>query len=178
MAQEKKRRGRRAYLDDFQKTATGEYVYTGQLHYYETGSIPRRKALLWLWLMTGAMAAAQVLSGCVPAAGMSNTFYVLLPYAGGLLSVASVVWLMCRLAAGGDPLRHYVYTGTVAQMRVRGYLVLIFSALTLAGEAVFLILHGVGTVLAGTIVFLVCQMICLGAALAWKSFAKKLSWSN
>lgn len=109
---------------------------------------------------------------------MSNTFYVLLPYAGGLLSVASVVWLMCRLAAGGDPLRHYVYTGTVAQMRVRGYLVLIFSALTLAGEAVFLILHGVGTVLAGTIVFLACQMICLGAALAWKSFVKKLSWSN
>ena len=134
MAEEKKRRGRRAYLEDFQKTATGEYVYTGKLHYYETQGLERRQALLRLWLLTGAIAAAVVVSGCVPAAGMSNTFYVLLPYAGALLSAASVVWLMCRLAAGGDPLRHYVYTATVAQMRVRGRLVLIFSALTLVGE--------------------------------------------
>ena len=93
MAEEKKRRGRRAYLEDFQKTATGEYVYTGKLHYYETQGLERRQALLRLWLLTGAIAAAVVVSGCVPAAGMSNTFYVLLPYAGALLSAASVVWL-------------------------------------------------------------------------------------
>ena len=90
MAEEKKRRGRRAYLEDFQKTATGEYVYTGKLHYYETQGLERRQALLRLWLLTGAIAAAVVVSGCVPAAGMSNTFYVLLPYAGALLSAASV----------------------------------------------------------------------------------------
>ena len=178
MAVDKKRRGRRAYLEDFQKTATGEYVYTGKLHYYETQGLERRQALLRLWLLTGAIAAAVVVSGCVPAAGMSNTFYVLLPYAGALLSAASVVWLMCRLAAGGDPLRHYVYTATVAQMRVRGRLVLIFSALTLVGEVVHLILDGVGTLLPGTLVFLACQLICLAAALAWESFVKKLNWSN
>ncbi len=178
MAGEKKRRGRRAYLDDFQKTATGEYVYTGQLHHYETEGISRRQALARLWILTAVMAVAQVVSGCVPAAGMSNTFYVLLPYAGGLLSAASVVWLMCRLSAGGDPLRHYVYTATVGQMRLRGYLVLAFAAVTLVGEAVYLILHGVGTVLAGTVVFVICQAIFLIAALAWKSFVRKLCWSK
>lgn len=178
MAEGKKRRGRRAYLEDFQKTATGEYVYTGKLHHYETKDIPRKKALLRLWLMTTAMAAGAVVAGCVPAAGMSGVFYVLLPYAGTLLSAVSVLWLMCRLSAGGDPLRHYIYTATVGQMRLRGYLVLIFSALALAGEAVYIALHGFGSVPAGTAVFLGCQVICLTAALLWKSFVKKLSWSN
>ena len=178
MAGEKKRRGRRAYLDDFQKTATGEYVYTGKLHRYQTEGIGRRQALLRLWAITAAMAVAGIISGCVPAAGMSHTFYVLLPYAGELVSAASVVWLMCRLAAGGDPLRDYVYKATVLQMGVRGYLVLIFSAVALVGEGVYIVLYGLGSSPAGTMVFLLCQIVCLSAALAGKSFRKKLRWAN
>ena len=178
MAGEKKRRGRRAYLDDFQKTASGEYVYTGKVHHFQSGEVDRRQALTGLWAITAAMAAAVIVSGCVPAPGMSNTFYVLLPYAGELLSVASVVWLMCRLTAGGDPLRDYIYRATVAQMGLRGYLVLAFSAIALVGEGVCIALTGLGSSPAGTAVFLLCQLVCLGSALAWKSFRKKLQWSN
>ena len=104
MAQEKKRRGRRAHLDDFQKTATGDYIYTGQLHPFKPGAFTRRQALLRLWLAAAGLAAVLVAAGCIPVAGMRNTFYVILPYAASLLAAASVVWLMCRLTAGGDPL--------------------------------------------------------------------------
>ena len=57
MAEEqKKRRSRRAYLDDFQKTASGEYVYNGKLHYYQSEHMGRKKAIFVLWLLTvGAM---------------------------------------------------------------------------------------------------------------------------
>ena len=52
MAEEqKKRRGRRAYLDDFQKTASGEYVYNGKMHYYQSEHMGRKKAIFVLWLL-------------------------------------------------------------------------------------------------------------------------------
>lgn len=178
MAGEKKRRGRRAYLDDFQKTATGEYVYNGKLHYYGTEQKPRKKALVLLWVLTVVMAVMIVAGGCTPAAGMSSCPYVVLPYAGSLLAVGSIVWLMCRLSAGGDPLRDYVWQATVKQFAPRGWLAVIFGGCTLAGDVVYLICSGVGSLLAGTILFLVEMTIYLVAALAWKIAASRLIWSN
>lgn len=176
--EKKKRWNRRAYLDDFQKTATGEYAYTGILHYYQDEGMPRRKALTILWALTAVMALTVLTAGCVPAAGMQSTAYVVLPYAGALLSTASVVWLMCRLSAGGDPLRDYVYRATVRQFAPRSILTIVFAACALLGDVVYLILHGVDDRLAGTVVFLTCIALLLGAALAWKSVTKKLMWAN
>lgn len=178
MAGEKKRRGRRAYLDDFQKTATGEYVYNGKLHYYGTEQMPRRKALTVLWVCTVVMAAAIIAGGCTPAAGMSNCPYVVLPYAGSLLAIGSIVWLMCRLSAGGDPLRDYVWQATVKQFSLRGWFAVILGGCTLVGDAVYLIRNGVSGLLTGTILFLAEMIIYLAAALTWKSIASRLIWSN
>lgn len=178
MAEGKKRRGRRAYLDDFQRTATGEYVYNGQLHHFDGQKFSRGRGLRLLWVCSAVMAASVIAAGCVPAAGMLGCPYVILPYAGALLSVSALIWLMCRLTAGGDPLRDYVYNATVKQFKLRSILVLAFSGCTLVGDIVYLIVNGAGGMLAGTAAFLICMALCLGGALAWKSIAGSLSWSK
>ena len=83
----KKRRGRRAYLEDFHKTATGEYVYEGEIHHFRPGRLTWKQAMLRLWLCTGVMIAGVVAAGVVPAAGPRNTVYVVLPYALSLVAV-------------------------------------------------------------------------------------------
>lgn len=174
--EKKKRRKRRAYLDDFQEIASGEYIYRGPLYYYKEGGLSRAKALAILWGLTAVMAAAVLVGGLVPAAGMQNTVYVLLPYAGGLLSVVSVVWAMCRLTAGGDPLREYVFRATAAQFKVRSILVVLFAACTLLGSLICLLRHGAGSSPAGTAVFWAGQILLCAAALAWKSVSLSLKW--
>lgn len=174
----KKRPGRKAYLDDFQRTASGAYVYNGELHYFVEQGMTRVRALTVLWALTAGMAAAAVTAGCVPAAGTRDTVYVLLPYAGSLLSVASVVGAMCRLTTGGDPLRDYVYRATVGQFRARGVLVLLFAGGTLLGGAVNLRLHRAGELLSGTVIFLICEALVFIFAFLWKSVFLRLKWSK
>ena len=179
MAEEKKkRRKRRAYLDDFQQTASGEYVYNGKLHYYQSEHMGRKTAIFVLWLLTILMCAGILAGGFLPAAGMNDCPYVLIPYAAALLTTGSVVWLMCRLSAAGDPMRDYIWKATVKQFSLRSWLAVIFGVCTLAGECVYLFIHGAGGMLAGTAAFLVVTALYLCAALAWKSTAKKLVWSN
>lgn len=176
MESKKKRRGRHSYLEDFQKNAAGEYIYTGLLHHYQDRGLSRTRALAMLWVLAVGMAAAALCAGCVPAAGMQNTVYVLLPYVCGLISAATVIYGLCRLTAGGDPLRDYVYRATVTQFRLRIILVMVFSGAALVGDLVYLALHGVGDRLAGTLVFLLCQGIVFGAAFGWKVVFARLSW--
>ena len=122
------------------------------------------------------MAAAVVTAGCIPAAGPSHIPYVILPYLASLLAAASVVWLMCRLTAGGDPLPDYVHAATVKQFGLRGTLALVCSAAALVCEGIYLALNGAGDRLAGSIGFLVCEGVAALCALWWKISTQKLRW--
>jgi len=179
MAEEKKkRRGRRAYLDDFRREFNGEYTYVGKLHAYEPGQMDRKRALTVLWGLTVLLSAAAVSAGCVDAAGLTNCWYVILPWTGSVVSAASVVWLMCRLSAGGDPLRDYVYTATVERFAVRGWLTAGFAACAILGELVFLLLHGAGERRGATAAFLVLMAAAAVAAGGFARFAGGLKWSK
>ena len=176
---EKRWNRRRAYLEDFQLNVAGEYVYTGKIHHFcaEDG-LTRKRAMTVLWALALLMAALTVGSGCLPAAGMQNTFYVLIPYAGGLLSVVSVIWALARLSAEGEPVRDFIYKATIAQFRVRSTLAAAFTAATLVTEIIHLIIiRGAGVNWAGTIAFLVLQAVMLAAAIAWRGYALGLRWS-
>lgn len=173
----KKIRERRAYLDDFEKDRSGKYVYTGKLHYYKTEMISRENALIYMWLMTLIMAVGIVFAGLNATSSMSNTLYVVLPYAGSLITALMLVWLMYRLTRGGDPLRDYVFRDTVVKMRQRGLFMLFFSFLTLLGYGICIFLHNDEPDFKNPI-FFICDFFCLCASFAWLKFIKKLSWSE
>ena len=98
----KKKKGRRAYLDDFQTTVSGEMIYCGAYYGFQGGDRARRRFLLKLAAASAVAAVFSVLSGCVPAPGTLNCFYVLLPLLGSILSAVSVLWAVIRLIAGGE----------------------------------------------------------------------------
>lgn len=170
-------RGRRAYLDDFRQDGDGTYVYTGAVHRY-AGPIPRRRALALLWLLAADMALAEIVAGCIPAAGMQNTVYVLLPYVCTILTLGWQIYTLCRFTAGGDPLRDYVYQGTAARFRLQGLLAAGLAAVTLAGETVYLILHGAEGMVGGTVLFAALQGAALAGAVGWSVLQSALRWTR
>ncbi|MCC8066630.1 MAG: hypothetical protein LIO94_05950 [Clostridiales bacterium] len=87
--QEPKRKGRRAYLDEYEKDASGRYVYMGKTFAWKS---PRKASLTKLWLLSLAAFAAQIGAGCVPDVGMNGRAWVLLPYVAALAASVSLVW--------------------------------------------------------------------------------------
>ena len=66
-----KRKGRRAYLNDFTTNLRGDYVYQGS-HFHYVGETPWEKRFRKLWGLTLAMAIGLVGGGFLPAAGMQT----------------------------------------------------------------------------------------------------------
>lgn len=140
---QKRRRGRWAYLEDFQQNVAGEYIYAGAHYAYaDAAGRSRRRLLAGLWLSAVLAAAAIVAQGCIPAVGMRGCAYVVLPYAGALLSCCSLLWAIGRLSVNKEPLRAYIYKSTAAALPLRAILTACFTGATLLGDCVFLAING------------------------------------
>ena len=173
---EKRPGGRRAYLNDFHQTLSGEFVYEGALYTFE--GTPRQRRMLYLRLaaLGLVMSAAGVVCGCIYAPGTLNCFYILIPYIISLMASVSLLWGLARLAWAGSPLRAYIYQATMDQFPVRTTLAAITSGAAIVGEVVYVCLHGAGELAAGMAVFLLCQGLVLAGALLWRRLTENSCW--
>ena len=178
MDEEKKtrRRGRRAYLDDFRRNVSGEYIYIGPLHAFRGTAESRKRGLIRWGLMAVGMAALGIVGGCIYAPGTTHCAYIMIPYVAGLLAAWSVLWAFARLAKGGDPLRGYVYDATVSQFRLRTMITAVGAGCAVAGELVYVALHGVQGMLPGMLLFLGSQGAMLALALLWRPLGREMVW--
>ena len=172
----KPKRNKRAYLNDFHQTLSGEYVYQGATYTFE-GSKKERMHLYYKLLAIGAvLAAAGVTSGCITAPGTLNCFYVLIPYMAAFLASASLIWGLCRLWAGGSPLRDYLYQATLDQFQTRGMLTAICAGCAIVGEIVYVIRNGSQGLVSGMILFLLCQAVTVAGSLLWIRTTENSCW--
>ena len=66
MAEEKKRRGRRAHLNDFYRDVSGNYIYTGTCYVCTAAPQERTALLRRLWLLAAVMVVSVVTGGVSP----------------------------------------------------------------------------------------------------------------
>ncbi len=128
-----------SYLNDYKKTADGEYVYTGAV-YTLAGDSKRYRAVLSA-LCFGA-AAVVVGSGCINAAGLSNTFYVILPYIGEVTGAFALCYNAVRLLAAGEQVKAHVRTALEKYLPPSVWILIVSAAVSLVASPVFLILNG------------------------------------
>ena len=179
MAGNRKRfRGGRAYLKDFERTPSGEFVYRGATYTYrDADGKPRRKALAELWLPGGLMLAAALVQGCLRTPGMISCVYVILPYVCELLCAVSVVWALVRLGTNPDPIREYVFRSTVAVLPLRSAFTAAFAGAALIGESVFLLVSGFDCAAATAALYVLLAVTC-AAALYARRLARRLCWEK
>ena len=165
--EKKKSRGRRAYLDDFRRSASGEYIYTGA-YYSRSGGYSRREHLARLWPAGAVLIAAAVARGCIPVAGMAggtlHSLYVLIPYLCELICAVSVVWALVRLSANPEPLREYVHSATAAILPLRSAFAAAFAAAAFVGA------YGLPLI--------ALHAVACAAALLVRRFSKAQQWEK
>lgn len=172
----KKKKGRRAYLDAFQKDAKGSYVYKGDLYTRKGEQEALRRERWLLGALSGAMLAAAVASGCVTAPGAVNCAYVLIPYVINFIGSVSVFWGICRFLAGGSPLRAYVYDATIGRIPGRAAVAAFGAGGAVIGEIIFVFRHGFEGKMTGFVVFLLLEGAVLAAAVKIHCSVKKMKW--
>ena len=175
---ETKKKKRRAYLDSFRKNEEGTYDYTGSLYQYNGGSHGLRRSLIKLWGLCAVLMGSLIAAGCISAPGMDNCFYVLLPYAAALMAGVSVLWALCRMTSGKNPLKEYVYEASVGKLPERAVMTAAFGAAAIIGEAVYICLHGMGGKTVGFGVFVLLDFAAAGAALVMRREILRMSWTK
>lgn len=173
-----KHRRTRAYLDDFKKTASGEYSYEGVLYYMEERETERKGVLMRLWFLLGGSGLLLLVCGCIPAEGMDHSAWALLPYAADWIAFAFVCDGVYRMTAGGNPLRAYVYEASVKKLPARLKILEICTALTAAGVLVCPALHGFTGKGMYTALFLCLEMLIFLAALKMEKLLGKVKWKK
>lgn len=176
-----KKRGRAAKASYFVAAGNGNYVYTGPLYSLSAeAGITAKWASLRRLLFGGAIIALSLLCGVLPVPGMSNTFYVIVPYAGTLIFGAVALYKAARIAYwGGDKLREYVYESTVKQFPAHTLFCAVFAGLSVIGEGLCLILERVDPAkLPLAILFLLAHAAVTALALVWRKSEAALEWTK
>ena len=160
-AKQKNRSGRRAHLNSFVLNAEGDYGYQGISYAFEGQGKSRKRFFIELWILGALAAAATILAGCIPAPGMDDCFYVLLPYLGEVAAVGRLIWALIRLTAGGDPLRAYVFEATVEKIPRRAVTSMVFAGIGAVGCIIFLIFQEFQGPIWGKVLFFVLKLLVL-----------------
>ena len=105
----KKHSGKRAYLNNFEWREDGTYVYTGQYQNCHLTPEAYRREMTVLLLAALISVALSFAAGCFTGTGMEGCFYLLLPYAGGLVVMVRTAWALIQMLHAGPRLRSYIY---------------------------------------------------------------------
>ncbi len=176
MAEQKKKKGRKAYLNDFKKNQEGVYTYEGEHYVWQGTAASLKKARLLLGLLGAGMLAASLGAGCAPAPGAQICAYVLLPYVIGLVCTINLCWKLGRLIAAGGEVRAYVYKAAAEGLPVRAVLVAVFAGLSMAGELVCAAINGLSDKVPGFLLFLLLEGITMAGGILLFSFGKNMAW--
>ena len=174
--EETKKKKRKAYLNDFEKNHSGDYVYKGTMYFYEGDDLKQK--LLRLWAMGLLILLLVAIVGMIESPGTINCFYVIIPYLGVFLAAVSVVWAIVRTTIGRNPIRSYVFEASFAKINDRCIYVMICSVASEICELVYVIRNGFeGNLFAG-ILFLLFMPIAFGVAYCLRQYVQKIPWAK
>ena len=173
----KKYSGKRAYLNNFEWREDGSYVYTGQYQNCHLTPVAYRREMTVLLLPAVISVALSFAAGCVADTGMEGCFYLLLPYAGGLVVMVRTAWALIRMLHAGPRMRSYAYDKTAAALPRRTAFAVILPGAALVGF-IYAMLSGTYTGRGiGAVLFVISQLAEFLASLLIRMRSKNISWS-
>lgn len=164
-------------VSSIKQGADGKYAFSGA-HYEFNGTHEEyRKLKTSLIIESVLITCLWGIGGSIPAVGMMNTFWVIIPYFICLLIAGgSAVWGAVRILYAGKKMRDYVYRATVPSVPKRAVATVICAALSIIAEAVYVIIYGFGNEVIFTIVEF-ALMICIAiSAVALNKTVKSSNW--
>lgn len=171
--EEKKKKGRKAYLNDFKMSLSGEYIYTGA-HYMPEGDY--KKTRLQATVAAVLLVSLNLLCGCIPAEPMLNAFYVIIPFVASLATSAVLLWAVTRLWLNRLPLREYTLHQTFERLSPAATVGMVFSAVTAVAFLVFSLINGIQSLNGWSWVFFGCNILTILANVFVRVCTKNINW--
>ncbi len=171
-----KKKGKRAYLNDFHVNLKGEYSYEGKHLVFKGTEAESKAAAQSLMLLTALLALTTLAGGFLNGAGITNSFYVILPYVIEVGGSGSALWTALSLGSKPYKLRQYVYDRTVLKLPGRAMIALVGAASGLIGNLLFVILNGFQGKLLATLGYILLKGIALFLAFYIKGRGEDLKY--
>ena len=156
--EEKKRKGRYSYLNDFKLNEQNEYEYQGAVYALQLDEKEKSELFRKTLLMLSAVALLIILCGIIPFEGMMNSFYIIIPYVFEIGFGAFLINAVYTIYKN-EELREYVYKKSAGRIGVYGPGLLGNSIIRLVGSLVFLLLKGSTRPLYGILYFLITVVL-------------------
>lgn len=179
MAEKKKRKGRRAYLNDFYTDVSGNTVYTGKMLTYH-GRLPYPAARLRIGFYCGLVFACVFAVACLPAPSMLGygKTYVMLPFIFEAIGLLLTVWAAVRMLYHGESLREYVYEASAKKLPWWLEMTAFFAAVSAVCNVIYVALNGFGGQVGLSLLLIVLHILAAVFALLGIRFLRQITWSN
>lgn len=178
MGEQHKKHNRREHLNDFHLNIAGEYVYDGALYACQSDDAKQRRLKRAVWGMAAILTVAVIAGGCIPAPGMQNCFYVLLPYLGEFLGAVSVIWALAKLGTDWSTVREYNYKKSVAVLPVRTAVTAVFSLLGIVCELIFFFVNDHAGQTFFALLYVLLKLIALLSVLVLRAEIMQAEWGE
>ena len=165
---------RKDRLRDIVQTEDGDLIYTGQMLRIAGDG---KKARLFLTLGLLGLAAAVIGSGCIDAAGATNSFYVILPFLGEVSALFALCWQAVRIIAGRDGVRKYVHETASRVIPGACRVLTVFALFGLAASVYYLFCNGLGQS-AKSVAYLVLKILAAAGADRYGRAYRGLDWET
>ena len=164
------------YLNEYKLDENGKYVYKGK--YYSLNESPEiiKKIYVKLWLINALLIAAVIGSGCINAAGMNNSFYVIIPYIAEVAILFIYSWNSISLLTQGYKVKEYVYKKSFSKLSPVSMGIAVASAIGFICSLIFVISNGFSNQMFGCILYLVLKIFVFCSAFYASRFIGKLKW--
>ena len=161
-------------LRDIQLDAQGNPVYIGKTYRISGDD---RRTRLHLGLGLAALAAVVIGSGCIDAAGTTNSFYVILPFIGEVCALFALCWQAVKIIAGREGVRQYVHDAARGMIPGACRVLTVFALFGLAASGWYLWRHGLGQA-AKSIAYLVLKVLAAAGAERCGRAFRDLEWTE
>ena len=126
---------KKEYLNLYKQKADGGYEFTGTYYRYEGENFVKRAVLLGILL--AAIGALIIASGCLSAAGMRNSFYVILPYIGEVSAFFVLAWNSFKLLSKGERVKEYVFKSAYARLPRAAVVLAVLAGMSVLCSVIF-----------------------------------------
>jgi hypothetical protein len=167
---------KKTYLNDFKMNEAGKYEYQGKHYVFSGGESEQKAAYRKLWIMFAALAVMIIGSGFITAGGMSNTFYVIIPYIGELCALFALGWNHFKLLTKGEEIRSYVFLQANPKIPVAAVICAFFGAVSLIMSVVYTIIAGFEGGALMCIAYWLIKALVTACALIYRNYYINLEW--
>lgn len=165
---------RKSYLNDFKMNAEGKYIYTGAVYTLQN----HKQAGLKLGLMTVAAFLSVTGSGFINAAGLNNTFYVIIPYILEIVCLFALCWNTVRLLWARGEFREYVFSPVKNRIPSSALTLAVFAGLGFICSVLFMIFHGFEAKPVQCVIYLILKAADLTLAILIYKYFPTLVWEQ